>query len=407
VDSVPIHVTSTECVFRVFEEDNYSSSEPIVFLGKDAVTPFPTPRPRSFKEVKPYGHFWLTSLQIEGYVPPVLPDLGYKIASIHGSASETRVAVDGIAYHCPNSSYFGSGINAQLVRPKIHLPNVLDLLNEYFAGIGVSVRPSDKGNYFLDTLTRFGGLNETGQFIKDRRTRQILEKFMLKKTSKNGSVIYLTNDQRAYLNFGAINAGIGDKLASAKLIDKLVGGHVLERGCIFRCGRCRLSSWYSLDVLTSEFSCNRCSFRQQFTLEHWKQPAEPYWYYKLAETVYQFYFHNSHLTTQVLYKLQGESLSSFEYVPEIELVDFPEPGKKRELDIACIADGRIIIGEGKTEALRQRDVEKFEVLQKRLGKRPDEVVFATSLRTVSAEFRARALNVLGSRILMFPALYDR
>jgi hypothetical protein len=333
--------------------------------------------------------------------------LGTEIIKLRGLGTETRVANDGIAYHCPNVAYFGGGIDAVLVRPRIHLPDEMALLGAYFGSIDVTIKYSDKGNYFVDTLERFGGLDAAGAFIKARPTRRILDKFISGRNAEDGSVIFLTNDQRAYLNFGAIRASLRDKERAAALVDELVGKRVLERGYIFQCQRCRLSSWYSLDVLTSDFSCTRCSFRQQFTVTHWKQPIEPHWYYRLAETVYQFYSHHSHLTVQVLHKLKSQSKQAFHYVPEIELQDFPAPGKKRELDIACISDGRIIIGEGKTEALRPKDAEKFETLLKRLGKRPDRIVFATSLSSVTREFKARIGGLPGSEVLLFRDLYER
>src|SRR5260370_10374905 len=254
------------------------------------------------------------------------------------------------------------------------------LLGSYFGSIGVTIQYSDKGNYFVDTLERFGGLEAAGAFIKAASTRRILEKFMSTAIAQDGSVIFLTNDQRAYLNFGAIKASIGDEGRAAAVVDELVGKRILERGYILHCERCNLSSWYGLDVLTSEFICNRCSFRQQFTLTHWKQPTEPHWYYRLTETVYQFYSNNSHLTVQALYRLKIESRIAFHYVPEIDLLGFPAPGKKRELDIACIVDGKIIVGECKTEPLRVKDVAKFATMLRMLGKRPDRIVFATTLR---------------------------
>jgi len=406
-DCVPIERSSTDCTLRVFEHDNYSNSESMVFADRNSVSPFATPRPKNFSEVRPTGHYWLTSLNVEGYGPPPLPTLGIEIINIHGLTTESRVANDGIVYHCPNISYFGGGIDAVLVRPKIYLPDELELLGAYFGSIGVTIQYSDKGNYFVDTLERFGGLDAAGAFIKARRTRRILDKFMSTRNAKDGSVIFLKNDQRAYLNFGAIRASLGDKGRAAALVDELVGKRILERGHILHCERCSLSSWYSIDVLTSEFTCNRCSFKQQFTLTHWKHPIEPYWYYRLAETVYQFYSHNSHLTAQVLYKLKARSKLAFHYVPEIELLGFPAPGKKRELDIACMLDGQIIIGEGKTAALKPEDAEKFEAILKRVGKRPDRIVFATALPSVSREFKARIDSLPGSEVLLFADLYER
>jgi len=280
------------------------------------------------------------------------------------------------------------------------------LLAAYFGEIGVGIGYSDKGNYFRDTLLRFGGLREAGQFIKAGATRSILDKFMSKANAGDGSVIFLTNDQRAYLSLNAIIGSLGDEKQAADLADKLVGQRVLQRGYIFQCERCRLSSWYSIDVLTADFVCNRCSFRQQFTRTHWKQPVEPHWYFRLAETVYQFYANNSHLTAQALYKLQSESTLAFHYVPEIDLIDFPKPGEKREMDIACVVDGQMILGECKTEPLRPKDAAKFETLVARLHKRPDRIVFATSLPDVTDDFKARISNLQRPRVLTFADMYD-
>jgi hypothetical protein len=412
IGCVPIERSSTRCILRVFEEDNYSNSEPVIFIEKDAVTPFPTPKPKNFSVIKPYGHFWVTSLQIEDYCPPPLPSLGSEIVNINGLGTESRVAADGISYHCPNVAYFGGGIDAVLVRPKIHMPDEMEMLGAYFAEIGVTIRYSDKGNYFLDTVDRFGSLEAAGEFVKTRRTRRILDNFISKATGMNGNIIYLENDQRAYLSFEAIRSSVGGKEETAALIDNLVKKQIIERGYIFQCQRCRLASWYGIDALTTEFICGRCSFKQQFGVSHWKQPVEPRWYYKLAETVYQFYFHNSHLTLQVLYKLKGESKVAFHYVPEIDLLDFPDEGKKRELDIACILDGQIVIGEGKTgkskgEILRVKDVEKFEDIAKKHARRPDQTIFATSLPSVSREFKSRVAQMRGARVLLFSDLYGR
>jgi hypothetical protein len=63
--------------------------------------------------------------------------------------------------------------------------------------------------------------------------------------------------------------------------------------------------------------------------------------------------------------------------------------KKRELDIACIVDGKIIAGEATTEPLRSRDITKSDLMHRNYYK-PPAVVFATSLATVNDDFRSRA-----------------
>lgn len=405
IDCVPIEAVSTSCILRVFESNNYVNHRSMVFVDGSSVSPFETPAVKNFSEIRLSDHYWLTSLQIEGYQPPSLPTLGPKIVSLHNSTTESRVANDGIVYQCPNSIIFSNELDAVLVRPKVEMPSVMTLFDTYFEGAGVNVQYSDKGNYFVDTLRRFGGLEAAGKFIKAPATRGVLDKFMSKKVADGGNVIYLENDQRAYLNLNAITGSLGDEKIAADLVDDLVGKEVIQRGYIFQCLRCRLISWYGMEVLTTDFVCNRCGLRQQFTREHWRNPVVPHWYYRLAETVYQFYRNNSHLTAQVLYKLKSESKTAFHYAPELDLVNFPRKGKSREMDVACIQDGSIIFGECKTQPLHPNDVEKFETLVGMPLKNPARIIFATT-QPVSEQFKARMSSLPNAEILTRGDLYD-
>ena len=401
-----IEECSTACILRVFEQDNYSNSKTVTFVENKSVSPVSTPKPKNFSQVLPSGHYWVTSLQIEGYQPPQLPRIGGEMLGMQGLAGDARVANDGIAYHCPNNMYFGGSIDVNLVRPKIQLLNEMELFQRYFSSIHARIRYSDKGNYVVDTLRRFGGLEATGSFIKDGSTRSILDKFTSAVPEDDGSVIFLTNDQRAYLSLDAFENCLGNVERAAALVDELIGKTLISRGYIFQCTLCRLASWYSIDVLTSEFTCSRCAFQQQFTQAHWKQPVQPHWYYKLAETVYQFYKNDSHLTVQTLYHLKGRSKVAFHFVPEIDIFDFPSVGEKREIDVACISDGKIVIGECKTGLLRTRDINRLESLAKTIPKFPDSIVFSTELPAVSAEILARIAKVRNSEVLIFDDMYN-
>ncbi|MFI0926139.1 hypothetical protein ACH4TP_19695 [Streptomyces sp. NPDC021012] len=405
IDCIPAEEVSTSCILRVFETNNYVNHRSMAFVDGVSVSPVDTPTVKNFSEIRLPNHYWLTSLRIEGYHPPSLPTLGPKIVNLHGSTTESRIANDGIVYQCPNSMIFSNDLDAVLVRPKVQMPDVMALFDNYFEGVGVSVRYSDKGNYFVDTLRRFGGLEATGSFIKAPASRSVLDKFMAKRVADGGNIIYLENDQRAYLNLNAITASLGDEKVAADLVDTLVGKEVIQRGYIFQCLRCRLVSWYGMDVLANDFTCNRCGLRQQFTREHWRNPVVPHWYYRLAETVYQFYRNNSHLTAQVLYKLQLESKEAFHYAPEIDLVNFPRKGKSREMDVACIQDGSIIFGECKTQPLHPEDVEKFQTLVNMPFKNPARIIFATT-QPVTDQFIQKLRSLPNAEIFTRGDLYD-
>ncbi|WP_159766070.1 hypothetical protein [Streptomyces sp. HM190] len=406
IECVPIESVSTSCVLRVYETDNYVNHRSMVFVDGKSVSPFDTPKPKSFNEIRLPDHYWLTSLQIEGYQPPSLPTLGPKLANLHNSTTESRVANDGIVYLCPNSMIFGSDLDAILVRPKIEMPDVLSLINSYFESVGITAKYSDKGKYFNDTISRFGGLNALGEFIKTKMTRSILDKFMQTNKNAEDGVFYVRTDQRSYLDLDAFADCMGSPQAAADLIDDMLTKEIIYRGYILKCERCSLSSWYSLDALSSVFSCNRCDFQQQFTQKHWKNGmVEPRWCYKLAETVYQFYEKNSHLTAQVLYKLKSQSTTAFHFAPEIDLIGFSGSGDSREMDVACILDGQIIFGECKTETLKLKDVVKFEQLTQMPMKNPARVIFATT-KPVSDDFKKRMGQVPNAELMVRSDLYD-
>ncbi|MFI5888430.1 hypothetical protein [Streptomyces sp. NPDC051554] len=405
-DCVPLESVSTSCTLRVFETNNYANHRSMVFVDGSSVNPFDTPVVKNFSQVRLPDHYWVTSLQIEGYQAPSLPTLGPKIVNLHNSTTESRVANDGIAYQCPNSMIFSNELDAVLVRPKIQMPDVMALFNTYFADLGITARYSDKGKYFNDTIYRFGDLDALGEFIKVKATRSVLDRFIQTDKNADNGVFYVRTDQRAYLDLDAFADSMGSPQEAADLVDDLLSKEIIYRGYILKCERCSLSSWYGLEALSSVFTCNRCSFQQQFTQRHWKNGVvEPRWCYKLAETVYQFYAKNSHLTAQVLYKLKSQSTTAFHYAPEIDLIDFSGPGESREMDVACILDGQIIFGECKTETLKLKDVVKFQQLTQMPIKNPARIIFATT-KNVSDDFKKLMGQVPNAELMVRSDLYD-
>src|SRR5690606_37467529 len=122
--------------------------------------------------------------------------------------------------------------------------------------------------------------------------------------------------------------------------------------------RCRLAAWYDIGSISNTFSCNRCGLVQPYNHSSWKNPAEPKWYYRLAETVYLFYESSSHLTALALDKLRLESPNEFHYVSETNIINSESSRPKQELDILAISKGNIILGECKDCPVKPADVRK-------------------------------------------------
>lgn len=385
---------STECIVRVIEANNYSNQQDMVFIHGKSVGRVATPKPKNFSFIDPANHRWMTSSQITEYTPPPLPFLGAQVALTH----ESRVATDGIVYLCPSIGYFGGDIDAILARPQLVIVPPQEIMRQYFAEAGLEIQPSDKGNYLSDTIDRFGGLEAAAKFIAEPDTRGLLDLFaLIKKSAADGHVVFLREEGRAFVNYDGVNGCVGNDKA-APLIDELIAKDILRRGLIFLCIRCRLASWYDLAALSTEFTCRRCGQKQQFTKANWKMPEEPRWYYALAETVYQCQTHNSYLTILALDYLRKRSKESFHFLPEIDVINFPR-GERHEIDVACLLDGRIILGECKTEPLRPSHADKYEALAVALMRRPDEIVFATTREEVSEAFRLKVGRISGATIL--------
>ncbi|TCN30695.1 hypothetical protein EV644_13177 [Kribbella orskensis] len=159
VECKEIVATSTACTCSVIEENNYATYRGAVFIDGVGVSPIDTPKPKNFSKIHVPGHYWMTSLEVEGYMPPSLPYLGTETIKLQGFG-QVRVANDGLAYLCPGSAYFGGDVDVVTVRPRLTLLDDLTIMSRYFGDSAIKVKYSDKGNYVLDTVRRFGGLNK-------------------------------------------------------------------------------------------------------------------------------------------------------------------------------------------------------------------------------------------------------
>jgi len=94
------------------------------------------------------------------------------------------------------------------------------------------------------------------------------------------------------------------------------------------------------------FRCNRCRLEQSILSANLFARPEPTWYYKLDELVYQGITNNMHVPLLALDRLR-RSAQSFMHADEHEFVRRSEEKPLIEVDICCIADGMLTIGEAK------------------------------------------------------------
>ena len=157
---------------------------------------------------------------------------------------------------------------------------------------------------------------------------------------------------------------------------ELAQRNIVQIGVKPRCPSCGAISWYHVDDISQHLTCQGC--RIQFPL-----PPQLTWHYKLNELIHAA--HAQHGTTPVILvlgQLLQESRTSFLFSPNLDLLTEPQAesserlNKTAEVDIACIQDGKFIIGEVKQSMslFRPSDFDTVAEIAERV--KPDIVLFS-------------------------------
>lgn len=371
---------------RLYEQDNAYRPSSLTVTENSQFDFFDTPRPKNLLRLDPYENRWIAEIKIQSHQLPRNARLGQWVIK-DGLLSTTgaRISKSGLAYFCPSPAYFGGDIDTTLVRPSIFVPDALQVFEHLFQLEGYDAKVSDKGFFARDTVEKFGTLAVLANLLRQTSTREMLLKFLdhtkpAQGVRDEGAVL---NDKRRYLNLPAISKVLGNDSAAQKTIEVLVLTNVLYRGFVLKCRFCRNADWFSLDELSQNFKCKRCGRIQGImAVNYWYGDHEPGWFYKLDEIVYQFLCHNGYVTLLALDYLRGKAEESFLYAPDMEIKKRGAANVSVELDILCIPDGVIVIGEAKKEnrlgsTKRQEiaTITEYNRLAEQLG--ADALVFAT------------------------------
>jgi hypothetical protein len=346
-----------------------SSVEP--FIGNYSVDYLKTPIPKSFEKINAYDYHWIVDVIInspdirrnpkDGYYLPPLPIYTKDVFaedSNYNNSDFVRINWKYISFTCPHFLITGPDVDSQIFTPRIKLLEPLEIFTKALETINYSAIYSDKGNYMRESIELFGSLENICENISDENVSKMLEQYIsnlegnkrLKKGQEGVSV-----SQRAYLNFEDIKLFIGDDPQTRKLIDEFLLKRIFNRGYILKCSKCKNSDWYGFNDLKESFICYRCKSEQVFLKEHWREPFEPSIYYKLNEIFYLSIKNNMKVPLLTLNYLKSLSESSFIFSPELELTHKINKKEHFEIDISCVIDGELYIGEAKkTEEIPEK-----------------------------------------------------
>jgi hypothetical protein len=154
-------------------------------------------------------------------------------------------------------------------------------------------------------------------------------------------------------------------------IQDFIDQDIILLGVSSHCPSCGYSNWHYIDDAKQTLKCLGCN-------KQYKIKTEPTWHYKLNNLVRVAYSqHGLAPVIIVLSELLLDSRSSFFFIPNIELFDDWRGQPKGELDIICIQDGKLIIGEIKQslKLFNSSDFNNMRELAKKI--RPDLVIFSS------------------------------
>lgn len=365
------------CSLHVLEYDNYSNCYREQFINSKSINRIKTPIPRNFDHRSFKNHHWITEVNIENYKLPLYKELSSILEAGNYSNHEIRSSNRGMAYFCPNYYFMGESIDKYLIKPYITLLNAFEIFQIIFKESNYCILTSDKGNYERESTEKFGSLEGIAEFFINEKYQKLFNKFIETKNPDDGEGIFLKDDRRMYMNLESIKNILGDEITP--MINDFVERRILHRGFIFKCERCKHAGWYDIEDITNTFKCKRCRTIQHYNSNNFirQNPIEPEWFYKLDEAIYQGYNNDMIVPILTLNKLKKLSKESFLYCNEIEIRKMEHPDDQyREIDICCISDGKIVIGECKQQnKLEKEEIEKYKDIYEEI--RADKIIFST------------------------------
>jgi hypothetical protein len=370
-------------VQRVYNTDNASNEALLALRGRCTIGTVPTPRLKGI-ETKSDKFGWISEVRVRNYALPAAPGLVRQVVQDPRLDSDSRrISREGLVYHAISPIRpVGQPTPFILVRPHLRLPSPLEVFQAIYGEAGYDVTLSDKGHYLDQTLQRFGrlqgdelkpptldvqgaglptGLRRFAAFL--RRPEAVLLRLMGRKKKENEQhpldrvgkdCAYVSQRWRVTLAGAAkaIGSDGSEEGPLAQMLDSLVAAHILGRGLVLRCSECRNTDWYPIERAAGSFTCTRCSATRRFGRQHFfpEEAREPTWYYSLSEVVYQALSNNSDVTAMAMDWLNRKAEKSFIFTAELELIRRGQEisSVNADIDVNCVVDGEIIVGEAKS-----------------------------------------------------------
>jgi hypothetical protein len=259
------------------------------------------------------------------------------------------------------------------------LPSLKQILLATLVPAGFSrLEEAHHAQYQRAFVERSGSLERACMFLVEPPYKEF---FALMESNKKNSLGWLLKDppSRRALHQADIFSALGANLprTTAEYFDsgetlpreasELLALRLLERGFQLRCDFCSSLNWYIAEEVGQTFQCRRCYSEPRIK-------SNPMWLYKLPEVVFQLFNNDAEIALVAVNHLRKRAKHNFTY-----LFDSMVGSSKteRNIDFSCLADGRLFVGEAKSNDFVDDDQLNFyETLANQAA--IDGLVFATS-----------------------------
>jgi hypothetical protein len=243
---------------------------------------------------------------------------------------------------------------------------------------------SSTARYHKNFVELAGGFDKAAHYLSTSPYRELLEVlFDNKQRGITGWILTNPSPRRALHHFqlrellGMLTPTetkryfdtVADELPEEAI--SLLEEGILERGFLLKCNSCSFNSWYPAEHVGQVFQCSRCFHSQVYK-------SNPLWLYKLREVIFQGFEDDMQVPLLALNYLKRRSQHHFEWIPDSDVYWFENDEEMHQnVDILCICDGKLFIGEAKSND--EIDVRQFSFYEK-ICKivTVDGIVFATS-----------------------------
>jgi hypothetical protein len=359
------------------------------------LTPLQLPLPKIAEQVDDAQ--WCIDVSIGRYAAPPRTALASSafLQDSTGTFPEaiTRAGRHGVSFGSANVGFVMAGTppEGRLAHPLLHFPSPEQIFTDLAAARGATVQRSDAGRRAGNAVELWGTLDAIVADVKGP-VGSLLSAFLPPAGRRSGSYpggYAIRGD--GYLTFAHAAEALAVTGGEARAtVDRLLLAKILRRGLVLTCARCRWQAFHRVEGLgPSGFSCPACGHVSALTGDAWaNNETEPVWHYSLDQVVRELLRQHGDVPLLAVDHLRRGHRAVL-WSPELAVT---KGNGTVELDIAVIIDGRIIVGEaksnGKFGGTRTTTNAATRLVAAAQTLSADEIVLATTMPSWSPGTRA-------------------